>query len=133
LSIADKFLGACVSLKTWAEKQRANIATNGLFSNDRGEFTMMDYLVGVAIAVIILVAVFALAPVIGSNIDNAATISPDSQWNATVNPDIKTGVDLWTQFSGLIILAGLVSLLSLVIWAIMRIRGGGQNSGGGGI
>jgi hypothetical protein len=83
-----------------------------------------------AIGLIVLVAVFSIAPLIGSNIDSAATVPPDSEWNATVNTDIPTGVDIWEQNAGLLMLAVMVSILSMVIWAIMRVRGTG---GGGGI
>lgn len=82
----------------------------------------MGALVGIAISVIVLIAVFSLAPVIGSNIDAAANVPAGSDWNATENVDLKTGAEVWTQYSGLIILVGLISLLSLAIWAIMRLR-----------
>jgi len=114
--LIDRILNALIATKAWAERKELE-----LFSSDRG-VTTMDALVGIAISVIVLIAVFSLAPVIGSNIDAAATIPAGSAWNATENTDLQTGVEVWTQYSGLIILVGLISLLSLAIWAIMRLR-----------
>ncbi|MDD2258181.1 MAG: hypothetical protein PHN91_03350 [Patescibacteria group bacterium] len=124
MSRLDTTLNALIACKAWAEKKQFN-----LICNDDAVSTM-DYLVGVAISVIVLVAVFSLAPVIGSNIDASASVPPGSAWNATENTDMKTGAGIWTQFGGLIILVGLISLLSVAIWAIMRLRGGGGNEGG---
>lgn len=117
-------LDRLIATKAWALEKKAN-----LILNDHAIGTM-DYLVGVAISVIVLVAVFSLAPVIGSSIDSSVAIPADSEWNASTNTGLTTGVEIWTQYSGLIILVGLISLLSVAIWAIMRLRGEG---GGGGI
>jgi len=125
LSRTDTVLARLNAAKAWAKEKQMN-----LILNDRAEASTMDYLVGVAISVIVLVAVFSLAPVIGSNIDASTTIPAGSAWNATENTDLKTGAGIWTQFSGLIILVGLISLLSVAIWAIMRLRGGSSNGGG---
>ena len=92
---------------------------------------MIDVAVTMAIGLIVLVAVFSIAPLIGSNIDSASTVPPGSQWNATENTEITTGVEIWEQNAGLLILAVMVSILSLIIWAIMRVRGNTGGSGGG--
>jgi len=85
--------------------------------------SMIDGAIGVAIGLIVLVAIFSIAPVIGSNIDQSTTIAAASQWNSTTNTDLTTGVDLWQQNSSLLALAVMVSILSLVIFSIMAIRG----------
>ncbi|MDI6720448.1 MAG: hypothetical protein QMD46_12630 [Methanomicrobiales archaeon] len=126
----EKPLKTCTALKQMAEE-----AQKRLFSmphmNEDGT-TMIDVAVTMAIGLIVLVAVFSLAPLIGSNIDSAATIPSGSQWNATENPDIPTGVGIWEQNAGLLILAVMVSILSMIIWAIMRVRGTGGSGGGSG-
>lgn len=56
----------------------------------------------------------------------AATMSggtAGSEWDSTVNSDLTTGVDLWTQNASLLALGVMVSILSLVIYSIMAIRG----------
>ncbi len=116
----SKLLKSRASLKARAEEK-----TRFLSFNDHGVSTM-DALVGIAISVIVLVAVFSLAPVIGSNIDAAVDVPAGSQWNTTENTDLTTGADIWGQFSGLLILVGMISLLSLAIWAIMRLNPGGD-------
>lgn len=126
-TLLEKPLKTCTALKQWAEEAQKNLFSRRM--NESGN-TMIDVAVAMAIGLIVLVAVYSLAPLIGSNIDSAATVPPDSQWNATVNEDMPTGVEIWEQNAGLLILAVMVSILSLIIWAIMRIQGS-KGSGGG--
>ena len=126
-TLLEKPLKTCTALKQWAEEAQKNLFSRRM--NESGN-TMIDVAVTMAIGLIVLVAVFSIAPLIGSNIDSASTVPPDSQWNATVNTDIPTGVSIWEQNAGLLMLAVMVSILSMVIWAIMRVQGTG---GGGGI
>ena len=118
LDLTTKVLNACVALQTWAQKKQTNILLND------DAVSMIDAIIGIAIGLIVLVAVFSLAPVIGFNIDASTSIPAGSQWNATTNPDMTTGNELWTQNSTLLILALMVSILGLVIYSIMRIRDG---------
>lgn len=121
----DKLLNVCTSVKAWAESKQKNL----FFRNDSG-VTMIDAAITMAVGLIVLVAVFSLAPLIGSNLDMAGQVPPGSQWNITENPSIPTGVSVWEQNATLLVLAVMVSILSLVIWSIMRVRG---DTGGGGI
>ena len=127
-TLLEKPLKTCTALKQWAEEAQKNLFSRRM--NESGN-TMIDVAVTMAIGLIVLVAVYSLAPLIGSNIDSAATVPPDSQWNATVNTEIPTGVEIWEQNAGLLILAVMVSILAMIIWAIMRIRGNSGGSGGG--
>ena len=122
----EMLLKTCTALKQRAEETQKNLFSRRM--NESGA-TMIDVAVTMAIGLIVLVAVYSLAPLIGSNIDSAAMIPEGSQWNSTTNPGIPTGVGIWEQNAGLLILAVMVSILSLIIWAIMRVRGG--ESGGG--
>lgn len=121
----DKLLNICTSVKGWAETKQENL----FFRNDSG-VSMIDAAISLAVGLIVLVAVFSLAPLIGSNLDMAGQVPPGSQWNTTENADLPTGVEVWEQNATLLILAVMVSILSLVIWSIMRVRG---DTGGGGI
>lgn len=122
----DKSLKFCTALKERAEEAQKNLFSRRM--NESGN-TMIDVAVTMAIGLIVLVAVFSLAPLIGSNIDSAASVPAESQWNASTNPDIPTGVGIWEQNAGLLMLAVMVSILSMIIWAIMRVRGGGGSGG----
>lgn len=126
-TLLEKPLKTCTALKEWAEEMQKNLFSRRM--NESGG-TMIDVAVTMAIGLIVLVAVFSIAPLIGSNIDSASPVPPGSQWNATENTDIPTGVSIWEQNAGLLMLAVMVSILSMVIWAIMRVQGTG---GGGGI
>lgn len=122
----DKSLKFCTALKEWAEETQKNLFSRRM--NESGN-TMIDVAVTMAIGLIVLVAVFSLAPLIGSSIEGAAAVPPGSEWNGTENPDIPTGVGIWEQNAPLLMLAVMVSILSMIIWAIMRVKG---NSGSGG-
>ena len=126
-TLLEKPLKTCTALKQWAEEAQKNLFSRRM--NESGN-TMIDVAVTMAIGLIVLVAVYSLAPLIGSNIDSAASIPAGSQWNATENTDIPTGVEIWEQNAGLLMLAVMVSILTMIIWAIMRIRGSGGSGGG---
>lgn len=125
----DKSLKFCTALKEWAEETQKNLFSRRM--NESGD-TMIDVAVTMAIGLIVLVAVFSIAPLIGSNIDSASSVPADSQWNSTTNPDIPTGVGIWEQNAGLLMLAVMVSILSMIIWAIMRVKGNSGSGGGSG-
>ena len=122
----DKLLNVCTALKERAEETQKNLFSRRM--NESGN-TMIDVAVTMAIGLIVLVAIFSLAPLIGSNIDSASSVPAGSEWNATENPDIPTGVGIWEQNAGLLMLAVMVSILSMIIWAIMRVRGSGGSGG----
>lgn len=122
----EKPLKTCIALKEWAEETQKNLFSRRL---DESGTTMIDVAVTMAIGLIVLVAIFSLAPLIGSNIDSASAVPAESQWNSTTNKNIPTGVGIWEQNAGLLTLAVMVSILSMIIWAIMRIRGSGGSGG----
>lgn len=122
----EKPLKTCIALKEWAEETQKNLFSRRL---DESGTTMIDVAVTMAIGLIVLVAIFSLAPLIGSNIDSASSVPAESQWNSTTNENIPTGVGIWEQNAGLLMLAVMVSILSMIIWAIMRIRGSGGSGG----
>lgn len=81
---------------------------------------MLTALVGIAIGLIVLVAVFSIAPLIGDSIDEASSVAPGSAWDATnMTTAGADGVSLWTDNASLIGLAVLVLILSIVIGVIM--------------
>jgi Flp pilus assembly pilin Flp len=125
-TMLEKPLKTCTALKEWAEEAQKNLFSRRL---DESGTTMIDVAVTMAIGLIVLVAIFSLAPLIGSNIDSASAVPAESQWNSTTNENIPTGVGIWEQNAGLLMLAVMVSILSMIIWAIMRIRGSGGSGG----
>lgn len=88
---------------------------------------MLTALVGIAIGLIVLVAVFSLAPLIGDKIATAADVTAGSDWDATnMSAAGADGVTLWTDNASLIALAVLVLILSIVIGVIMTMGRGGE-------
>ncbi len=77
----------------------------------------MDIVIASAIGLLVLVAIFQMAPMLGDSIDGATNLSVNSSWAAD---DVPTGVDVWTENASLLLLVVLVSLLGL---AILIIRG----------
>ena len=70
----EKPLKTCTALKEWAEETQKNLFSRRL---DESGNTMIDVAVTMAIGLIVLVAIFSLAPLIGSNIDSARRFPPN--------------------------------------------------------
>jgi len=106
--------------------------TMGIFDKFKlGDKGMVEAAIAIAVGLIVLVAIFAMAPVIGNAIDGSIEVPAGSQWNSTENPDIPTGVDIWSQNASMLMIAVLISILSLVILTIMNLRAGPPGGGGG--
>ena len=104
--------------------------------DERGTATVWA-LVSASVAVAALVIIFAIVPMIGYQVDSAVPIPAGSQWNATENTQIVSGVGLWGAIGPLIKLVAIVSFLGLVIASIIMLAGSTseetQGKGGGGI
>lgn len=96
--------------------------------DSKAQMGTMELIISVAIGLIVLAAVFSLAPVIGDKIDNSVEINATSDWAAD---DIPTGVDIWSDNAALISLVVLVMIISLAIFYIRRMGGGGGGGEGG--
>ena len=99
---------------------------NNMFKNTRkflkdtraqAQMSTMDIVIATAIGLLVLVAVFQMAPMLGDSIEGATDINETSDW---AGEDVPTGVDVWTENASLLLLVVLVSLLGL---AILIIRG----------
>ena len=82
--------------------------------NGKAQIGTMELVIAVAIGLIVLAAVFSLAPVIWAKIDSSVTVPAGSQWNISENPDIPTGVDVWTDNASLISLVVLVMCKAII-------------------
>ena len=80
---------------------------------------------GVGIGILVLILVYAIVPLVGSEIDNATGDLPaDSDWNATYNTDLETGASLWETLAGLLTLAAVIDIIGFTIRAVMQFRKG---------
>jgi hypothetical protein len=83
----------------------------------------MNQLGAAAIGVLVLVVIFSVIPMIGSEVDEATgDLAADSEWNATYNTDIPTGSGLWEDTGGMISLAAVIIIVGFVLGAIMYFR-----------
>jgi len=104
---------------------RANIRSSMMLTDNTAQMGTMELVIAVAIGLIVLAAVFSLAPVIGDKIDSSVDVPAGSSWNTTENANIPTGVDIWSDNASLISLVVLVMIISLAIFYIRRMGGGG--------
>ena len=72
----------------------------------------MEGLGAMAIGVLVLIVAFTIIPIVGSELDQAVTLPATSDWNATHNPDIPTGVDLWQSVGGILKVAGIIVVVA---------------------
>lgn len=80
---------------------------------------MIRNLVTVGVLIGVLVAVFAIIPLLGDQIDQSVDYSDNSTWDPANNSDITSGQDIWATSSGLISLVVVISLLALVIGTLL--------------
>jgi len=76
-------------------------------------------LVTVGVLIAVLVAVFAIVPLLGDQIDNSVKYTNGSTWDPANNDDITSGQEIWATSSGLISLVVVIGLLSLVIGTLL--------------
>jgi hypothetical protein len=80
---------------------------------------MIKNLVTVGVLIAVLVAVFAIVPLLGDQIDNSVKYTDGSTWNPVNNENITSGQEIWATSSGLISLVVVISLLALVIGTLL--------------
>jgi len=90
---------------------------------------VMDLVIAFAIGLLVLVAVFQLAPVVGDKISTATVIEAGSDWNSTENTNIPTGVQVWTDNAELLLIVVLVVIVGLAILYIRGLQGAGGMGG----
>jgi uncharacterized protein (UPF0333 family) len=93
-----------------------------MLKNRKAQVGTMELVISVAIGLIVLAAIYSLAPVIGDKIDSSVELSNNSSW---AGDDVPTGVDIWKDNATLISLVVLVMIISLAIFYIRRMGGGG--------
>jgi len=85
---------------------------------------MIREAIAIAVGLTVLVAVFALAPVIGNSVEGIVDLE-GTNWDPDTN-DYTTGADLWGQNSTILGIVVLISIISLAIFTLMRLGGGGM-------
>lgn len=87
----------------------------------------MDMLAQIAVGLLGLVIIFSLVMVIGSKMDETIGDLPaDSQWNTTNNPDMIEPSTIWSDNATFISLAAMVIIISVLMFYVFRMRGGGM-------
>jgi len=78
--------------------------------------------VALAISALIIVILFAVAPMIGTTIEDTYTITDTSKtgWNTTTNTDLDAPAESWSTFQGLVVLAFLGVIIGIVIGAFKK-------------
>lgn len=66
-------------------------------------------------ALVVLIVYFAIIPLLGDRIDQAADIPAGSDWNETDNPGLVTGAELWEDNGGMISIAMIIIVVSVIL------------------
>lgn len=116
------FLMKCI---TRGHQLRDDLATKGfkrLLLDECGAMSI-DGLAKEAIAVLILIIIFAIVPKIGmmvtSSLSNVSTVDKATQTAWSHAPD---GAALWTQMAGIIQIAALILIVAIIIRAIYQFK-----------
>ena len=75
--------------------------------------------VALTIAAVVIIVLLAVAPMIGSTIEDTYTVTDTSTdgWNRANNTDLTSPAESWITFVGLIVLAFLAVIIGIVIKA----------------
>ncbi len=82
----------------------------------------MQGLAAMAIGVLVLIVAFTIIPIVGSELDSAVTLGATSDWNATHNDSIPTGVDLWQSVGGILKVAGIIIVVAGFLKTLQGMR-----------
>jgi Fe2+ transport system protein B len=82
----------------------------------------MNSFIGIGIAALILVIIFTIVPLIGSEMDDAVTVPAGSQWNATTNDEIVTGYDLWGSIGGIIKVGAFIAVVVVFVAGVYKMK-----------
>ena len=91
------------------------MAKNLFIKNENGQMTGTGAIIAVVGALVVLIVYFSIIPLLGDRIDRAADIPANSSWNATEHPDITTGSELWEDNSGMISIAMIIVVVSVIL------------------
>jgi predicted lipid-binding transport protein (Tim44 family) len=81
-----------------------------------GNMGIFSVLIGAGAGILALVIMIMLMPVVGGQFDEAMpALDADSDWNASYNTDLPTGVDAYTTLTPFLQIVALVALAMLVI------------------
>jgi len=86
----------------------------------------MEGLGAMAIGVLVLIVAFTIIPIVGSELDSAVTLGETSDWNASHNADIPTGVDLWQSVGGILKVGGIIVVVAGFLRTLQGMRAGTQ-------
>ena len=78
-----------------------------------------------AIGVLLLLVVYTIIPVVGSQLDQSVTLPASgagSQWNNTVNTAIPTAVDTWESLGGILKVAALITIVGGFLTTLKGLR-----------
>ena len=80
----------------------------------------MNTIIAGFVGLLVIVAIVILGPVLAGSIQNAVPAMPvDSDWNASYNTDLPTGVEMWQTN---VVIGGVVILVFFIALAIFAIR-----------
>lgn len=101
-----------------------------MFKDKRGD---MDMLGNIAIGLLGLVIIFSLVMTIGPKIDETRPddLAADSDWNHTYNTDLIEPATLWSDNATFLSLSAMVIIISVLMFYVFRMRGGGAGGAGG--
>ena len=75
-----------------------------------------------AIGILGIIVIFTIIPIVGNELDGAVTIPAGSDWNATENADLPTGVSLWTSLGGILKVGAIVIVIAGFLRTLQGLR-----------
>ncbi len=75
-----------------------------------------------AVGILGLIVIFTIIPIVGSELDSAVTLGATSDWNATHNTAVPTGISLWTSLGGILKVGAIVIVIAGFLRTLQGMR-----------
>lgn len=76
-----------------------------------------------AVGILTLIVTFTIIPIVGSQLDAAVTLGATSDWNASHNANIPTGVNLWESVGGIIKVGAIIVVVAGFLTTLKGLKG----------
>ena len=83
--------------------------------NEDAQMGGTQAIIAVVGALVVLIVYFSIIPLLGDRINQAADIPTNSSWNETAHPGIVTGAELWEDNGGMISIAMIIIVVSVIL------------------
>jgi len=89
-----------------------------LLKDTRGDANALIGMASSIVAIVVIVVLFTITPLVGSEVNESINIPAGTGWNATENTNLDESSTIWESASGLIQAAVTVAIAMMIVGVI---------------